>query len=89
MMKEVNEMRNPEKPTVGEVIIYVDEVSVEHDALVTVYWGGESEGGALNCVYVTNDVDKRDPYGQQLERASSVSRQSEHTAHGRYWKPKS
>ena len=82
-------MRNPEKPAAGEVVTYVDEVSVEHDALVTVYWGGESEGSALNCVYVTKDDTKRDPYGQQLERASSVSRFREGvTAHGRYWKPK-
>lgn len=83
-------MRNPEKPTFGEVITYVDELSVEHDALVTQYWGGDSEGGALNCVYVTSDDTKRDPYGQQLERASSVSRFRDGvTAHGRYWKPKS
>lgn len=82
-------MRNPEKPNAGEVIIYVDEVSVEHDALVTIYFGGEGEGGALNCVYVTKDDSKSDPYGNQLERASSVSRFREGvTAHGRYWKPK-
>lgn len=83
-------MRNPEKPAAGEVITYVDEFSVEHDALVTQYWGADSEGGALNCVYVTVEDTKRDPYGQQLERASSVSRFREGvTAHGRYWKPKS
>lgn len=83
-------MRNPEKPAFGEVITYIDELSVEHDALVTQYWGGSSEGGALNCVYVTVDDTKRDPYGQQLERASSVSRFREGvTAHGRFWKPKS
>jgi hypothetical protein len=82
-------MSDLDKPNAGDVVTYVDQLSVEHDALVTVYWGGEQPNGALNCVYVTNDVNKRDPYGQQLERASSVSRQSEHTAHGRYWKPKS
>lgn len=82
-------MKNPEKPTVGEAVVYVDETSNEHDALVTVYWGGESEGGALNCVYVSSDESKTDPYGRQLERASSVSRYRESvTAHGRFWKPK-
>lgn len=82
-------MKNPEKPTVGEAIVYVDETSREHHALVTVYWGGESEGGALNCVYVSSDESKTDPYGRQLERASSVSRYREGvTAHGRFWKPK-
>ena len=78
---------DPNKPNVGDVIIYVDELAQPHFALVTVYWGGEQPNGALNCVYVSGDEDKRDPYGRQLERASSVSRQSEHTAHGRYWKP--
>lgn len=82
-------MSDSNKPSVGDVVIYVDELSVEHDALVTAYWGGEQPNGALNCVYVTSDDTKRDPYGLQLERASSVSRQSESTAHGRFWKPKS
>lgn len=82
-------MRNPEQPERGDVVTYVDEVSVEHDALVTIYFGGNRDGGALNCTWVSNDDNKSDPYGNQLERASSVSRQSDHTAHGRYWKPKS
>lgn len=83
------EDRDPNLPAAGDVIIYVDEVGVPHDALVTVYWGGSYPNGALNCVYVTDDDTKRDPYGRQLERASSVSRQTEHmTAHGRYWIPK-
>lgn len=82
-------MSDPNTPQVGEVIVYTDEVSVEHDALVTAYWGGDQPNMALNCVYVSGDSGKSDPYGRQLERASSVSRQSEHTAHGRYWKPKS
>lgn len=75
-------------PGPGDVIVYVDEHSRPHDALVTAWWGGDNPMGALNCVYVTADADKRDPYGQQILRASSVSRQSEHTAHGRYWYPK-
>lgn len=82
-------MSDSEKPSFGDVITYVDEVGVAHDALVTQYWGGEQPGGALNCVYITSEDTKRDPYGRQVERASSVSRQSEQTAHGRYWKPKS
>ncbi len=82
-------MEDSNKPAAGDVVVYVDELGVSHDALVTVYWGGQQPNGALNCVYVTKDETKRDPYGQQLERASSVSRKSEHTAHGRYWLPKS
>lgn len=82
-------MSDPNIPARGDVVTYVDEVSVEHDALVTIYFGGDHPNDALNCVYVTKDDSKSDPYGNQLERASSVSRQSEHTARGRYWKPKS
>jgi hypothetical protein len=81
-------MSNKEIPQAGDAIIYTDEVGVEHDALVTIYWGGDREGGALNCVYVSSDPAKTDPYGRQVERASSVSRQGEHTAHGRHWRPK-
>lgn len=83
-------MSDSDKPGFGDAVIYIDEVGVEHDALVTQYWGGDQPNGALNCVYVTTDDTKRDPYGRQLERASSVSRQKEGvTAHGRYWRPKS
>ena len=80
-------MSESNRPEVGDVIVYVDEISVSHFALVTAYWGGDQPNGALNCVYVSKDESKRDPNGRQIERASSVSRQSEHTAHGRYWKP--
>lgn len=81
-------MSDSNKPNVGDVIVYVDEVGVHHDALVTAYWAGDQPNGALNCVYLSSDTNKFDPYGRQVERASSVSRQSTHTAHGRYWIPK-
>jgi hypothetical protein len=81
-------MGTQDKPKVGDVITYVDEVGVEHDALVTVYFGGDRPDGALNCVYTSSDESKSDPYGRQIERASSVSRESEQTAHGRFWRPK-
>lgn len=76
------------KPNVGDVIVYVDPVRVAHDALVTAYWGGDQPNGALNCVYVSTDPEKHDPYGSQIERATSISRKSEHTAPGNYWIPK-
>lgn len=40
---------------------------------------------AINLVYVSDDVTKRDPYGLQIVRASSVSHKSTTTAAGRYW----
>lgn len=80
---------SPYTPKVGEVILVTDELGVEHDALVTVYFGGQTPDMALNCVYVSKDESKSDNYGRQTERLSSVSRQREGvTAHGRYWNPK-
>lgn len=80
---------SPYTPVVGEVIVYTDEVGVEHDALVTIYFGGNQPDYALNCLYVSKDENKSDNYGRQIERASSVSRQREGvTAHGRFWRPK-
>jgi hypothetical protein len=73
---------------VGDAVVYVDEHGAAHDALVTAYHGKEGEQAecAVNLVYIGFDPDKRDPYGRQLERASSVSYRREGvTAHGRYW----
>lgn len=39
----------------------------------------------INVVYVSLDRSKRDPYGSQVERASSVQHKNQTTAHGRYW----
>lgn len=39
----------------------------------------------INVVHVTLDRSKRDPYGSQVERASSVQHRSATTAHGRFW----
>lgn len=72
-------------PKIGDAIKVVDEVGVEHDALVTVYWGGEDPTGPLNAVYVSSDASKHDPYGRQLERLSSLSHKSKTSAPGRYW----
>ena len=71
---------------VGTTVTYVDEVSVEHDALVTAVWGQEFGVGAINLVYVSSDEKKDDPYGRQIERASSVSAEGPSTAHGRFYR---
>lgn len=41
---------------------------------------------SINVVYISDDESKRDPYGQQMERASSVSHESGTTAHGRFYR---
>lgn len=75
----------------GDAVRVVDENYVEHNALVTTVHGGF--GGAyvpsINVVYVSADEGKRDPYGQQLERMSSLSHYSagpnQMSRPGRYW----
>lgn len=79
---------------VGMSVKYFDRNGVEHDALVTCVHGksmvldefGEQEfHPAINLVYVTNDFSKRDVYGNQIERESSVVHSGSQSAHGFYW----
>jgi hypothetical protein len=74
---------------VGRKVTYVDERSVPHDALVTAVHGvtDDGEAAAINLVYVSGDPSQTDPYGRQIARAPSCSRESQHTAHGRFWRP--
>lgn len=77
---------------IGDAVIYVDPVGKEHDALLTAVHGttwhradGEEVLETVNVVYVSKDEAKRDPYGGQIERESSVIHQGGTQAHGRYW----
>lgn len=75
----------------GDAVKVVDGHYVEHLALVTCVHG--TYGGAyipcINVVYVSTDDAKRDPYGQQVERMTSLQHYSqgpnEMTRPGRYW----
>ncbi len=73
-------------PEVGDLVIYHDENARAHNALITCV---HSEY-MINCLYVSSDPDKRDNYGRQIERPSSVAMagvDSPHLhslAHGRY-----
>lgn len=69
---------------VGDVVTYKDEVGVDHSALVTIVHGNTAQS-CINVVYLSSDESKRDSNGRQIERASSVQRKSEYTAHGRYF----
>ena len=69
---------------IGTVVDIVDELGVPHKALVTAIHGTLGVS-AINVVYVGKDPAKRDPYGHQLERLSSLAVQNEHAAHGRYY----
>ncbi len=69
---------------VGDVVTYKDEHGVDHNALVTVVHGNTAQS-CINVVYTSNDETQRDSWGRQIERASSVQRKSDVTAHGRYF----
>lgn len=71
----------------GDAIRVCDENYVDHDGLVTTVHGG-GETPTINAVYVSADATKRDPYGQQLERLSSLPHKSLTQGMprpGRYW----
>lgn len=75
----------------GDPVRIVDEQYGEHVGLVTAVHGnfGGSYVPCINVVYVTNDPAKRDPYGAQVERMSSLQHISQGPAQmprpGRYW----
>lgn len=60
---------------------YVDPRGEAHNALVTVWW---SDVGC-NVVFTSGDEEKRDSYGRQIERATSVVHKSMQPAHGNFW----
>jgi hypothetical protein len=66
-----------------------DEEDKWHLPLTQEEWdeGGKADmpTPSINLVYVTGDEAKTDPYGRQIERATSVVHKSGQSAHGRYW----
>jgi len=81
-------MSESRQPKVGDHVIFVDSKAARHNALLTAVhgWGPVSNPHpAVNLVYVTANDEKRDPYGHQLERSSSVVHRSHQSAAGMYW----
>lgn len=65
----------------GIHVIYYDEHSTPHDALVTADWGKQEQpGGSANIVFVTPDENMGDQYGRQLKRETSIA----HISNGNY-----
>jgi hypothetical protein len=96
------DQHTPVQPVqVGEAIRVVDENYVTHAGLVTAVHGefGQTydtvDGGTrdyvpcLNVVYISADSAKKDPYGRQVERMSSLQHYSQGPngmpTSGRYW----
>jgi hypothetical protein len=75
----------------GDVVQVVTEDYEQRAALVTCVHGEFREGQAppcINVLYVSSDPAKRDPYGRQPERMSSLQHISATTnmpTPGRYW----
>ena len=72
---------------IGDAVTYVDPVANERPAVLTAVWGEAYESApSVNLVFVSDDESKHDPYGRQIERATSVVHRSHQAAHGNYWK---
>lgn len=61
----------PENKT-GLGVIYFDSNSRPHHALITADWY-KGNFGAVNLIYVHDDPNRTDQYGQQIERPTSVA----------------
>ena len=69
------------RPQIGEAVTFCDSDGTDHPALVTCDWGG-----CCNVVLVSNDEAKKDDYGRQIERHTSVVDADRAGAYGMYWR---
>jgi hypothetical protein len=95
---------------VGDVVVFVDAIGHEHDALLTAVWRNSWENlelirenhsdevyqkclaqyhtPSVNLVIISTDETKKDQYGRQIERHTSVVHRINQFTHGMYWKEK-
>jgi len=80
----MSEVRQPE---IGQAVVFTDAHGMGHPALLTAVHGTASQGyqPSVNLVFVTDDATKKDPYGHQIERHSSVVHRTSQGAHGMFW----
>lgn len=67
---------------VGDCVHYVDPVGRPANALVTAVWSPT----CINVVLISDDSNKTDSYGRQIERYTSVCHKSNSPVHGNYFK---
>lgn len=60
------------KIKIGDSVTFIDSFRKENPALVTAVWSPN----CINLVVVSNDSDKTDTYGRQIERYTSVNNKS-------------
>ena len=75
-------------PKVGDCVIFHNQKGESTNALITAVWGSEGQPllPAVNLVTVSPDPDRKDGYGRQIERPSSVCHGSVNQVHGYYWR---
>lgn len=86
---------------IGHPVIYVDEYGRQQPALITAIHGeeyvlkedetygsmkkGDMHYPCVNLVFTSQDTEKTDPYGRQIERVTSVGHKEQSSAHGFYF----
>jgi hypothetical protein len=65
----------------GKACVYFDPRGRAYDALITEVWGPQ----CVNIVYVNDNEEQRDSYGQKLLRSTSLMHGSVQQAHGNYF----
>jgi hypothetical protein len=76
------EKRMTKAPVLGDTVIFHDPIGTPHPALVTAVWGPT----CINVVFVSGDDQKRDSYGRQIERATSIPHKDSTSVHGFYFR---
>lgn len=66
---------------VGDHVVFCDEMSIDHDALVTAIWST-----SMNLVIVSKNEKEEDQYGRQIKRPSSIVHMKDQGALGNYWR---
>jgi hypothetical protein len=70
---------------VGDSVVFIDSLRVEHKALVTNVFGSGSTP-TINVVFASGDDTKTDNYGRQLERQTSTCHVSVNSAKANCWR---
>lgn len=69
---------------VGGLVVFVDALGAQHNALVTAIWGDPEKVPCINVVFVGAE-ELVDNYGRQIKRNTSLVHKSQQPAHGNYY----
>ena len=72
---------------IGDHVVVTDPVGKQHNGLVTAVWGNDDDPTpTINVLYVSDDPNKHDSYGRQIDRdMTSTQHKSKTSAPGRFW----